>query len=259
MKAAELVVGGAYTYREKSVPLSPVQKVTLLEKLRRKARVRIRFDDGEFKDLVDYATTRQLVARWAEVRTLVHDEQRARRLKEHAANVADSAIAVAASAVLQSTGETGVCVRVDVTSMSVRELGRICDRAGLEPFPEALHPLGFEDRHGQVHLPLDGILTLAQAFAAAEPDNVTRHIDHEEEELRLRGNTPGDRWWHAHLRDKSPGLALARRWAGITRDVETLQAEVVRLRALASIAACDLKMAGQERTAQRLLRALERD
>jgi hypothetical protein len=36
------------------------------------------------------------------------------------------------------------------------EIQRICDRAGLSEHPAALHPLGFVDRLGEVHLPLDG-------------------------------------------------------------------------------------------------------
>jgi hypothetical protein len=70
------------------------------------------------------------------------------------------------------------------------ELQRIVDRAGLAEQPTDLHPLGFVDRHGDVHLPLDGAERLARAFAAAEPENVLMYIDDREEELRRGGNVP---------------------------------------------------------------------
>jgi hypothetical protein len=120
-----------------------------------------------------------------------------------------------------------------------------------------MHHLGFRDRRGDVHLPLDGMVRLAQSFAAAEPRTVNEYIDDREEELRLRGNVPGDRWWHDYLREHAPGYALARRWAGIDQEADGLRREIARLRSLASGAAYDRRSAGRERKASRLLRALD--
>jgi hypothetical protein len=141
--------------------------------------------------------------------------------------------------------------------MDEDELQRICDRAGVSAVPSDLHPLAFRDRHGHVHLPLDGVVRLAQAFAAVEPQTVNQYIDDQEEEMRLRGNVPGDRWWHDYLREHAPGFALARRWAGLEQEADALRQEIARLRSLVSRAAYDLKAAGQEHKARRLLRALE--
>jgi hypothetical protein len=55
----------------------------------------------------------------------------------------------------------------------------------------------------------------------------------------------------------SPGHALARQWAGLEQEAEMLRKEIARLRSLASGAAYDLRNAGEERKANRLLRALE--
>ena len=141
--------------------------------------------------------------------------------------------------------------------MDEREAQRILDRSGIETEPVRLHALAYRDRHGQVHLPLDAAVSVAQAFAAAEPETVVGYIDGEEEEMRIRGNQPGDRWYHRHLREHGPAYALARRWAGLDRDAEMLRQEIARLRMLVSRAAYDLKDAGQERKAARLQRALE--
>ena len=98
---------------------------------------------------------------------------------------------------------------------------------------------------------------MAKAFAAAEPQTVVGYLDDEEEELRLRGNQPGDRWYHQYQRELSPGYALARQWAGLEQEAEMLRKEIARLRGLISAAAYDLKPAGQEPKSRRLLRALE--
>lgn len=108
-----------------------------------------------------------------------------------------------------------------------------------------------------MHLPLDAVVAVARAFAAAEPQTVIGYLDDSEEELRLKGNLPGERWYHQYLRELSPGFALARQWAGLEQESEMLRKEIARLRGLLSGAAYDLKGAGQDRKASRLLRALE--
>jgi hypothetical protein len=142
-------------------------------------------------------------------------------------------------------------------SMPEDELQRIIDRAGIDESPTDLHPLAFRDRHGEVHVPVDGAERLARAFAAAEAENVVMYIDDQEEELRLRGNVAGDRYLHDLLRQYQPGWALARQWAGFDRAVDELQKEIARLRSLISRAAYELKDAGAEDKSRRLLRALD--
>ena len=110
----------------------------------------------------------------------------------------------------------------------------------------------YRDRHGQVHLPLDAAVALAQAFAEAEPQTVVGYLDDQEQEMRIKGNQPGDRWYHQYLRELSPGFALARQWAGLEQEAEMLRKEIARLRTLVSTAAHDLKAAGHERKGQSL-------
>jgi hypothetical protein len=107
-----------------------------------------------------------------------------------------------------------------------------------------------------VHLPLDGILELARAFAKAEPQTVTEYLDDAETELRLRASVPGDHWYREHLRHQAPAFALVRRWAGLEQDAVLLREEITRLRGLVHAAADELKTAGNETAARRLERAL---
>ena len=141
--------------------------------------------------------------------------------------------------------------------MPEEELRRIADRAGFDGRLQDLHRLGFTDRHRQLHLPLEGAVAIARAFAAAEPQTVLLYIEDHEEELRARGYAPGERYTHDLLRQYQPGYALARQWAAIERETEMLQKEIGRLRTLVSQAAYQLRDAGQESRARRLLRALD--
>jgi hypothetical protein len=129
--------------------------------------------------------------------------------------------------------------------------------SAVQTAPADMHPLAFTDRHGTAHLPLEALAAIAKAFAAAEPQTVIGYLEDEEEELRLRGNQPGDRWYHQYRRELSPGYALARQWAGLQQEAEMLRKEIARLRTLISSAAYDLKAAGQEDKSRRLLRAVE--
>ena len=252
-----MVIGRSYAYREKRCPDVPMHKVKLLDKVGRKGKIKVRFEDGPHPGLEEYIATRQVVCAWAQRNAVVRDEQRDARLEEYAASLRDTAVSEAAEAVLFSTGEPSAYVGETVTAMSEDELQRILDRAGLKTPPTDLHPLGYCDRQGQVNLPLDAMVIVAKAFAAAEPQTVVEYLDDREEGLRIKGRQPGERWYHDHLRQLSPGYALARQWAGLEQEAETLRKEIARLRSLVSRAACDLRDAGDDRKSRALLRALD--
>lgn len=244
-------VGRSYAYREKRGAGQPMLKVKLLDKVGRKGKLKVRFEDGPHPGLEEYISTRQVICTWGERTTVIRDEQRSERLEEYAANLRDKAVAEAASAVLYSTGEPSAHVGETVSAMRESELQRILTE------PSRLHPLGYVDRIGDVNLPLDAMVSIAKAFAAAEPQTVVQFLDDREEELRVKGNRPGDRWYHDYLRELSPGYALARQWAGLEQEAELLRKEISRLRSLVSRAAWDLKEAGKEHKARALSRALD--
>jgi hypothetical protein len=151
-------------------------------------------------------STRQLVVPWGQRHELVRDEKLTAALDAHAAEVADSALGEAASAVLESTGEPGASAAAIGTMMSESELQRIIDRAGLTSAPADLHPLAYRDRHGYVHVPLDATVELARAFAAAERTTVTGYLDDQAEEMQLRGNEPVNAGGTATSVRKRPAL-----------------------------------------------------
>jgi hypothetical protein len=152
-------------YREKRGPRHPMLKVRRLDKVGRKGKIKIRFEDGPHPGLEEYTSTRQLVVPWGQRHAVLRDEKLAAALDAHTAQVADPALGEAASAVLESTGEPGAGAAAAGTMMSESELQRIIDRAGLTATPADLHPLAYRDRHGYVHLPLEAAVELARAFA----------------------------------------------------------------------------------------------
>jgi hypothetical protein len=65
--------------------------------------------------------------------------------------------------------------------------------------------------------------------------------------MRLHGNTPGERSWHSYLREKAPGFAIARQWAGLEQEAEMLRKEIARLRR-SFTRGYELQQAGAQRT-----------
>jgi hypothetical protein len=233
-------------------------KVKLLAKVGRGGKVKIRFEDSPHPGLEEYVRTANLVVRWGDRAAVLRDEERSRRIDEHARQSrADSAIVEAVSSILESSGEPSAGAATGGLEMPQSELERIMRRAGIEGDFASLHYLAFRNRRGEVEMPLDGAETLAGAFAAAEPETVLMYLSDRESELKHRGYRPGEHYVHDLLRHYMPGWAVARQWAGFDQEVEQLKKEIGRLRQLVSGAANDLKSAGAEAKSRRLLRALD--
>jgi hypothetical protein len=258
MEKQALVEGRFYAYRESGALGTPFLKIKLLEKVTGRPKVKVRFENGPYPGLEEYALTRRLVVPWGDRKALVRDEERLEQLQEHARRSGRNvALAEAVANVLASSGEPSAWAEWDGVSMPEDELERIARRAGLEKPVVELHPLAFCDRRGDLHLPLEAGEALARAFAAAEPETVLMAIRDDEEELRLSGNVPGQRYTHDILRERLPGFAIARQWAGFDRELEQLQKEIGRLRMLVTSAAYELRAKGADREYRRLLRALD--
>src|SRR3954449_11849207 len=103
MQNHQLEIGRRYAYREKRAVRYSTLKVQLLDKVGRKGKIKIRFEDGPHPGLEEYVSTRQLVVPWGQRQEVLRDEKRAAALDAHTARVADAALGEAASAVLAST------------------------------------------------------------------------------------------------------------------------------------------------------------
>jgi hypothetical protein len=258
VQIAALDEGKAYAFRENPRRRgTPVLKVKVVAKVGRGRKVKIRYEDGPHPGLEEYVDATKVIVPWGGRARFLKDEERMLRLEEHARQHRDPAIEEAVGTVLASSGEPSAGAGQGQVSMTAIELERIAQRAGLTEPPVRLHHLGFVDNNGDIHLPLDAAVRIARAFAAAEPETVLMYIDDYEQELKVRGYQPGDRYLHNVLRQYQPGWAIARQWAGFDQDVERLEKEITRLRGLVSRAAASLRETGNEQEAHRLLRALK--
>lgn len=258
MESAALEIGRLYAYRENPRAKSEMLKVKLVAKVGRGGKVKIRFEDGPHPGLEEYVRSANLIVSWGDRRAVLRDEERSQRIDEYSQRSrSDHAIVEAVSSILASSGEPSAGAAISGLSMPEAELERIMNRAGVEGDPNALHPLAFCNRRGDIEMPLDGAEKLARAFAAAEPETVLMYLDDQESTLKHQGYRPGDHYLHDLLRQYMPGWAVARQWAGFDQEVEQLKKEIGRLRGLVSQAAYDLRDAGAESKSRRLLRALD--
>jgi hypothetical protein len=199
-----------------------------------------------------------LVVLWEERKAFLRDEELRQRF-ERARGAANQAVAGAISTVMAATGyNDGGAADDGTVCMEAGEMREIARLAGLSPNLEELDPVAYVDRSGMMRLPADLAERLARAYASAQPESVLLFIEDEETQLRTEGNMPGERWAHDYLREKMPGFALARYWAGHEEEVARLRLEIERLRSLVWTAADELMRAGAEREGKRIRRALER-
>ena len=196
MQGDALVEGRFYGFRETRGADSPLRKVKLMSKVGRKGAIKVRFEDEPHRGLEEYVRTRQIVVLWAERQAFLRDEQRMQTLDEHALRWRDSAIEEAVGTILGSSGEPSAGAGRGVVAMPEEEIRRIMVRANMTGDPADLHPLAFRARSGEVYLPLEAGEAIARAFAAAEPQTVLMYIQDQEDELRVRGDIPGQRYLH---------------------------------------------------------------
>lgn len=261
MQFTEIEIGKLYGVRDgrASLPDRPVHKVKVLGKLDDKKRSKVQYLEGERNGLEEFLPSKQFLARWAEVKRVLRDEERLMKLRTASDEGFNPVVWETVSLVIDATGEDSIWTwdshgvhRLRVTSS---ELPRLEQRFGLEPL-ESLHPLGFIDLEGRLNLPVQAAETIAMQIASKEPQAVLLCIQQREEELLAAGYEPGMRHRHELLRNYQPAFALARQWAGLKGEAELLTKEIERLRGVVSQSIWTLKQAGAESEARRLERAL---
>jgi hypothetical protein len=242
--------------REKVSAGEPLIHIEVLEKTGRGGQVKVRRLSEPNAGLEEYVKTRQLLAPWSERRALLEDERREKGFAS--GQRAHQALAGAIGTVMAATGYSDGCADDDGTvHMRAVELRQLARLSGLPEELETLHPEVYVDRFGMMHLPVEAAEQLAHAYAAAEPEIVLMYIEDEESELKAKGYQAGDRFYHDYLRDKTPGFALARYWAGHEEEVAQLRAEIERLRGVVRALAAELEKSGHEREGWRMRRALD--
>lgn len=252
MLAADLVVGRAYAERPRASDTESGLRKIIFVGPSRAGKAKVRRVDGDLDGLEEWVPTRTLKCPWGERQAFLRDESRWNALREASFRDYDQVVAEAISVVFQATGdETGF---IRVWTVDPKRAQRLWWRAGLEGSPDQ-HPLAYTDRHGQMHLPYETALQFARAFAAAEPEPCIHYIQECEDSLRAEGYEPGGRYSHQVLREMRPAHALVREWTQ-AGELSLLREENERLRQVLDQALEALRRAGDERSANRLNRAL---
>jgi hypothetical protein len=122
MNEPAIVTGRSYAYREKRLAGTPILRVKALSKLGRRGKLKVRFEDGPYPGLEDYAATRQIICPWNERRAVLRDEQHETQLSAHMREVQDHTLGAAVDAVMQATGELGGGCEAGGTVMRADEL-----------------------------------------------------------------------------------------------------------------------------------------
>jgi hypothetical protein len=209
--------------------------------------------------LVDYASSASIVVLWRQRRAFLRDEERSARMSEVSASSfpgSEHPTTNAVHLVFEATGEQLGIGSAGVLSTTDRgTLERVCDRAGID-VPD--NPVSYRDRRGLWHWPFDVALTVAQAFARAEPAAALLVVDSQEQQWAHDAATPGGRHLVGLLNEYRAAFALVRQWAGMDQAVATRDAEIKRLRDLVERAVWDLRRpeADPEGIAARMERGL---
>lgn len=252
MQESQIEVGHKYAVRVKVSAGEPLLQVQVLEKTGRRGQVKVRRLDEPHAGLEEFVKTRQLIVPWGERQAFLKDEERAQRF-DAARSRPNQALVGAIQTVMYSTGYNDASADDDGTiHMRAEELREIARLAGLPQKLEDLDSLAYVDRDGYMHLPIDVAEKLAYAYASAESEMVLMSIEDDEKEWSARGFEDGERFWHDYLREKTPGFALARYWAGHENEVAFLNSEIERLRKVIDSAADALVKAGAEQEGWRV-------
>ena len=257
MQASQIEIGGKYAMREKASAGEPLIEVQILGKTGRSGQFKVRRLSEPHAGLEEFVQSRQLLVPWSDHQALLEDERDEQRFKK-AQGHGHQALAGAIDTIMAATGYNDGCADDDGTvHMQAVELRQLARLAGMPEELEKLSDEVYVDRFGEMHLPVAAAEQLAHAYAVAEPEIVLMFIEDKESEYKAKGYEPGDRFWHNYLREKTPGFALARYWAGHEAEVARLREEIERLRSLVKSAADVLERSGKEPEGWRLRGALD--
>lgn len=264
MQRSDFREGQRWALRASRVLGAPAIKVRLVAYPPGVRKVKVVHEGGELDGMDQWVNPTALLVPWSQWRKRLAAEKREAELRNHVESVGlpDGATAAAISHVLESTGEYEVWLdeRRGIAQGPEAALHRIADRAGLtsEQRSTLTHSPACRDiRLGEWRIPWERAHDLAMAFAQAEPDAVSLHLETQEEEYKRRGYAGGDRFFHRYLIEQRPGLALARDWtSGHDEQVKFLNQRIRELERLLTDVAERLEATGEQKLADRVRRKL---
>jgi len=252
-----IIVGEQYALREPVKPGVEFQHIRVLQHVRG-TNWRVEWVNPN-RGLIDFVTSKNIIVPWKERAAFLRDERNAQALARFVGDRFpgdDSPIVSAVESVLSATGEGGALFTYrGVLHYEPDALARVAARAGVDP---PTHHAGYVDRHGEHHLPFECAISLARAFAAAEPRTVLDFVDGEERAAAVDAREPGHAYMTSLLAECRASWALVRQWAGHDAAVAAREERILELERLLTQTMWDLRRPGvdSERVAARIDRAL---
>lgn len=140
-------------------------------------------------------------------------------------------------------------------SASPEGLARLLSRAGIPDTPPS--PYRCVDRQGQVRIPTDDAILIAQRFAAAEPAAVLANVEATERKWSSDASRAGNEYLVSLLNEYRAAWSLVRQWAGHDSAIAHREAEIQKLERLVWDAVYALEKAGLDEPARRLRRVID--
>lgn len=255
MQGVDIHPGQEYGFRDVPKHRDELQRIRVLEKVRSKWRVEwIEPNPG----LQEYVRSVQIVVPWGKRRAFLKDEENWNRLVEACAHTWPGnghPLSEAIDLILDATGEPGIYVgnRGELNA-SPDALDRVLERA------KAVIPIerpGYRGSDGDLHLPFDTAVTLARAFAAAEPQTVLLEVETSEHRYELEARELGNSHLVPLVQRWRAGWALCRQWAGFDEQLAQRDREIERLRRIITDTGYELRRSGHDEVAAKLERRLK--
>jgi len=256
MQSFDIHIGQYYGYRDTPKRRDELQRVKVLEKVRGKWKVEwVEPNPG----LQDYVKSAQLVVPWGKRREFLKEEENWSQLIEACGRSwpgHDHPLSEAVDTILESMGEPRIYVgnRGELNSPP-DALDRVLQRAKLE-LPVELP--GYQGNDGRIRLPFDNAVTLARAFAAAEPQAVLLEVETSEQRCEMEAREMGNSYLVPLVHRWRAGWALCRQWAGFDEGLAQRDREIQRLRRIIVDLGYELRRSGQDELAAKLERKLGR-
>jgi hypothetical protein len=258
MLRSEIEVGQEYVLREGKSSDTPIQRVKIIQHIRRKKWKAEWINPNP--GLVEYVDTRHILVLWKERKAFFRDEEKARELRDenerHGYNE-KSPIANVLYEVFDSAGESELHFYRGEISGSPEALDRLRDRAGFDR--NKISPITYIDRHGTFHSPYSEAIELAKAFCISEPNTVLLNIESTERKWIQEASQPGEEHILPLLNEYRAAWAIIRQWTGFDAAFAQKEAQIQRLERLVLDAIYTLQKAGLDNAAHRLRRALQKD
>jgi hypothetical protein len=198
----------------------------------------------------------QLVVLWKDRRSFLRDEDNWHLLEACGSSWPghDHPLSEAVDLIIDSTGEREIYVgNRGELCCSEGALDRVQQRANIEI---SIDKPGFRDRQNTLRLPFEVAVTLARAFAAAEPQTVLLQVETSEQRYEQESREIGNFYLVPLLQRWRAGWALCRQWAGFDEALAQRDREIGRLRRILVDMGYELRRGGHDELAQKLERKL---